>query len=411
VIAGARGAAWAPLRHRAFRTVWLTFLGVQLANWSETVGAVDVISAQSGSAALLALVQTASTLPAVVLALPAGAVADLVDRRLLLAGLVSAMAASMALLAVLVAAGSAPPAVVLLLTLAMGAAIAAAVPSFAALIPDLVPSADLASAVTLNGISINLARAVGPAVAGLALALLSATALFAALAAALGAMALLVLAAPREAGAPASRGERLGPAMWAGVRFARSSRELQAVLARGFAFVVPASALWAVLPAIAVHQLDLDAAAFGGILAALGIGAVLGAQLLPWLRARLGLDVLVACGTAYGAVNLVLLGALHDTVAAVASLVVAGAAWIAVLSSLNTAAQLAAPARVRGRALSINQLVFAAGMAGGSALWGLLADVAGLQEALLAAAGVLVASLLASRRWPLGRDGGRGTAP
>ncbi len=400
-----RGTAWAPLRHRAFRTVWLTFLGVQLANWSETVGAVAVISAQSGSAALLALVQTASTVPAVLLALPAGAVADLVDRRLLLIGLVGAMSASMALLAVLVAAGSATPAVVLVLTLAMGAAIAAAVPAFASLIPDLVPGADLASAVTLNGISINLARAVGPALAGLALALLSATALFAALAVALGAMALVLLAAPRRAGAPASPGERLGPAMRAGVRFARSSGELRAVLARGFAFVVPASALWAVLPAIAVGRLDLDAAAFGGILAALGSGAVLGAQLLPWLRARLDLDVLVACGTIYGVVNLVLLSSVHSTALAVASLIVAGAAWIAVLSSLNTAAQLAAPAWVRGRALSINQLVFAGGMAGGSALWGLLAEVAGLQASLLAAAGTLAASLLAARRWSLVASG------
>jgi predicted MFS family arabinose efflux permease len=396
-----RGTAWAPLRHRAFRTVWLTFLGVQVANWSETVGAVAVISGQSGSAALLALIQTASTVPAVVLALPAGAVADLIDRRWLLTGLVGSMALSMALLAVLVEAGSATPGVVLALTLAMGAAIAVAVPSFASLIPDLVPPADLASAVTLNGISINLARAVGPALAGVTLALLSPTALFAILAGALVGMALLVLGAPRAAGAPPSRDERFGPAMAAGVRFARSSRELQAVLARGFAFVVPASALWALLPAVAVQQLDLHPAAFGGVLAALGGGAVLGAQLLPWLRGRLGLDGLVACGSVYGAANLVMLGTVDSTGLAIASLVVAGAGWIAVLSSLNTAAQLAAPARVRGRALSINQLVFAAGMAGGSALWGLVAEAVGLTEALLVAAGALGASLLAARRWSL----------
>ena len=398
-----RGAAWTPLRHRAFRLVWLTFLGVQIANWSETVGAVAVIAGQSGSAVLLALVQTASTIPAVVLALPAGAVADLVDRRLLLIGLVGAMSASMALLATLVAAGAATPSVVLLLTLAMGAAIAAAVPAFASLTPDLVPAADLAPAVALSGISINLARAVGPALAGLALALLSATALFAALAVALAAMALLLVAAPRPARvrAPSAERERLGPAMRAGVRYARSSAALRSVLARGFAFVVPASAMWALLPAVAVHQLGLEPAAFGGILAALGGGAVLGAQLLPWLRARLGLGGLVACGSAYGAVNLVLLGTVHSTVAAVASLVLAGAAWMAVLSSLNTAAQLAAPAWVRGRVLSINQLVFAAGMAGGSALWGVLAEAIGLEAALLAAAGVLGLSLLAALRWSL----------
>jgi predicted MFS family arabinose efflux permease len=191
--------------------------------------------------------------------------------------------------------------------------------------------------------------------------------------------------------------------MRAGVRFARSSDDLRAVLARGFAFVVPASALWAMLPAVAVHRLELEPAAFGGILAALGSGAVLGAQMLPWLRARLGLDRLVSLGTAYGAVNLVLLSVIDSTALAVVSLVVAGAAWIAVLSSLNTAAQLAAPAWVRGRALSINQLVFAAGMAAGSAAWGMIAEAAGLATALVAAGAVLLASLGAERRWSLGR--------
>lgn len=397
----ATGAAWAPLRHRGFRLVWMTFLGVQLANWSETVGAVAVIATQSGSPALFALVQTASTAPAVLLALPAGAIADLVDRRRLLVGLVGSMSLSMALLAALVAAGAAPPAVVLGLTLAMGAGVAVALPSFASLIPDLVSAADLPAAVTLNGISINLARALGPAIAGLMLALISATALFALLAAALAAMAALLLAAPRDAGLGQARNERFGEAMRAGLRYARSSRPLQAVLGRGFAFVVPASALWAMLPAVTIQRLGLDAAAFGGILAALGGGAVLGAQLLPWLRARLGLDLLVSCGTAYGAVNLALLATVHSTALAVATLVVAGAAWIAVLSSLNTAAQLAAPASVRGRALSINQLVFAGGMGAGSAAWGVVAEAAGLQAALLAAAAVLVGSLLAARRWPL----------
>ena len=399
-----RAAAWSPLRHPRFRVVWLTFLGVQLANWSETVGAVAVISEQSGSPALLALVQTASTLPAVAVALPAGAAADLVDRRRLLVALVASMCASMLLLAAAVATDTATPAVVLALTFAMGCAIAVAIPAFASLIPDLVPRDDLAAAVTLNGISINLARALGPALAGIVLALTTAAALFGSIAGALGAMALLLLTTPRAAGTPPDQsGEGWTAAMRTGVRFATSSTDLRAVLARGFAFVVPASALWAVLPAVAVHRLDLEPAAFGGVLAALGAGAVLGAQLLPALRARLGLDRLVSLGTAYGAANLVLLSVVESTAIAVASLVIAGAAWIAVLSSLNTAAQLAAPAWVRGRALSINQLVFAAGMAAGSAAWGVIAEAAGLEAALIAAGGVLVASLAAARRWPLAR--------
>ena len=394
-------SAWAPLRHPSFRVLWLAFLGMQLMTWSQTVGAVDVIASRSGSAALLALVQTASTLPAVFLALPAGAAADLVDRRLLIVALNLSMAASMALLAVLVAADAATPAVVLGLTLAMGCAVAVAVPAFASLIPDLVPSADLAGAVTLNGISINLARVLGPAVAGAILALAGASVLFAFLAAVLAGLALVMLAQPRAAAVPPAQGDGMVAAMRTGLAFARRSEDLRGVLARAGAFVVPASALWAMLPAVAVQRLDLDPAAFGGVLAALGVGAVAGAQLLPRLRARLGLDALVVCGSIVGAINLVLLAVLDSLAAVVASLVVAGAGWIAVLSSLHTAAQLAAPSWVRGRALSVNQLVFSGGMATGSAMWGLLAEWAGVQVALVCAALLLLVSLPAGRRWAL----------
>jgi MFS family permease len=395
-------AAWAPLRHGAFRTAWLTFLGVQVVNWSETVGAVDVIAAQSGSVALLALVQTASTLPTVALAVPAGAAADLVDRRRLLLGVVTAMAAAMTLLAALVAVDVATPAVVLVLTLVLGGGIAVAFPSFSALIPDLVPRAELPAGVTLLGISINLARALGPAIAGVALLVVGASTLFAALAAALAAMAALLLTSPRPAAAPPARGTSVRAAMREGVRFAWTSRPFRAVLVRAGTFVVPANALWAVLPAVAVQRLGLDAAAFGGMLAAVGVGAVAGAQVLPALRARLGLDMLVRCGAAYCAVNLVVLALVDSTPVVVASLVVAGAAWIAALSSLNTAAQLAAPDQVRGRALALNQAVLSGGMASGALIWGVVAEAAGVQTALLVAAGAVLATLLGARRWPLG---------
>jgi predicted MFS family arabinose efflux permease len=312
------------------------------------------------------------------------------------------MAAGMALLAVLVAADAAPPAVVLLLTLVVGAGVWASFPAFSALIPDLVPDRDLAAGVTLIGISINLARAIGPAIAAVALVVAGASALFAGLAAALVVLVALLVASPGTGGAPPARGTSVGEAMREGVRFARGSGELRAVLARGGAFVVPASALWAVLPAVAVQRLGHDTSAFGGILAALGVGAVAGAQALPALRARCGLDVLLRWGTVYGAANLVVLALVDSTAPIVVSLVLAGAAWIAVLSSLNTAAQLAAPTWVRGRALSINQLVFSGGMAAGSALWGVVAETAGLRASLLTAAGVLLVSLLAGARWPLG---------
>jgi predicted MFS family arabinose efflux permease len=351
---------------------------------------------------LLALVQTAATLPAVLLALPAGAAADLLDRRLLIIALTLSMAGSMVVLAALVGVGAATPAVVLALTLALGCAVAAAIPAFASMVPDLVPASDLPGAVTLNGISINLARATGPAVAGLVLAVAGASVLFVVLAVVLAVIAGLLFARPRPAShAPPAQGEGLLTAMRAGASFARRSRALRVVLARGGLFVIAASALWALMPVVAVHRLGLAPAAFGGILAAVGTGAVAGAQLLPRLRARLGLDALLARGTAVSAVNLLLLGVLDSVVLVAVSLVVAGAAWIAVLSSLQTAAQLAAPTWVRGRALSVFQLVFSGGMAGGSAVWGLVAQAAGITEALVCAAALLLLTMLAVARWPL----------
>jgi predicted MFS family arabinose efflux permease len=290
---------------------------------------------------------------------------------------------------------------VLVLTVVLGCAIAVAVPAFASLIPDLVPRSDLAAAVTLNGISINLARALGPAVAGLILAFTTASALFVALGVTLAALCTLLLAIPDGVRRPAAHGAEWRAAMRTGVAWARGSAALKGVLVRGFCYVVPASALWAMLPAVAVQRLDLDPAAFGGVLAALGGGAVLGAQLLPWLRERLGLGRLMTIGSACVAANLAVLGVVDSVPVAVVSIVLSGMSWITVLSSLNTSAQLVAPDWVRGRALSINQCVFATGMAGGSAAWGFMADATSLRFALLGAAALLVLSLGTARRWSL----------
>lgn len=399
-----RTSAWTPLRHPAFRVAWLTFFGAQLATWSETVGAVEVIAAQSASVALLALVQAASTAPMFLLALPAGVATDLVDRRRLLLAVIGAMALAMGALSATTASDHATPAVVLALTLVMGAGIAVSLPAFSAVIPELLPREQLASGVTLVSISINLARALGPALAGVTLALINPATLFGLLAAVLVVTGAMLAFGPQAGGAPPARGVRPVAAMREGLAFARRSDRLRPVLVRGGAFTLPASALWAVLPAVAVQRLDLDAAAFGGILAAVGVGAVAGAQVLGWLRARLTLDQLLRLGTAYGAVNLALLALVHVTWVLVGSLVLAGAAWVAVLSSVNTAAQLASPAWVRGRALSINQLVFSGGMAAGSALWGVVCELTSLGAGLLAAAAVQAATLGLTRWWPLAED-------
>ena len=383
--------AWAPLRVPLFRGIWSVFLATQTVLWMQTVGAVAVIASLGGSAAQLALVQTAISLPAFLLALLAGALADIVDRRRLLLAMLGAALAVVAALVALTAGDAITIAGVLALTCALGAALAMTVPSFQATVPDVVPRELLVGAVALNGVAINLARAIGPALGGAIVALASATALFG-LEAAVVVVALLTLAALRSLPAGAREREQLGAAFRVGAGFALRHRPLVAVLLRAAAFVLPASALWALLPVVAGAQLDLGASGYGLLLGCLGAGAVLGATLLPRLRAKLGLDRLVAGGSLVTALVLVLLAVLHSAPVAAAALLVCGGAWIAVLSSLNAAAQFVAPAWARARALGAYQTVFQGGLAGGSAVWGLLTDAASLETALLVAAGLLAAS-------------------
>jgi predicted MFS family arabinose efflux permease len=384
-------SAWTPLRVPLFRRVWTVFLATQTVTWMQTVGAVAVIGSLGGSAGQLALVQTAVSLPAFLLALLAGAVADVVDRRRLLIAMQAWTLAVVVAVTLLSATGAITIAAVLLLTFALGAGVAMTAPSFQAIVPDVVPRDQLAGAVALNGVSINLARAIGPAVGGLVIAASSATALFGIEAGVIVA-ALVVLLALRGLPSGEDDPERLGGALRVGLRFALLHRPLVVVLVRAGAFVLPASALWALLPVVAHEQLSMGASGYGVLLGCLGAGAVAGATLLPKLRAQLGLDLLVAGGSLATAAVLVLLSLLRTPVLAGVLLVLCGGAWIAVLSSLNAAAQFVAPAWARARALGAYQTVFQGGLAGGSALWGLVTDATSLDAALVVAAVALAAS-------------------
>lgn len=387
-------SAWAPLRIALFRRVWTVFLASQVVTWMQTVAAVEVLVSLHASSAQLALVQTATSLPAFLLAVLAGSIADVVDRRALLLVMQAWMLLAACALVVLTATGAITAAGVLLLTFALGVTVAMTTPTFQAVTPDVVPHEQLAGAVSLMGVSINLARAIGPAIGGLLVALTSSSVVFGLEAAIVIATILLLL---RTRGISSAReGERapehLGGAVRVGLRYVLHHRPLLAVLARTAAFVLPASALWALLPVVAQRELGLGSTGYGVLLGCLGLGAVLGASFLPQLRASLGLDRLIAAGSLYTALNLVLLALLDVPALVGAALVLGGVAWIAVLSSLNTAAQTVAPAWVRARTLGAYQMVFQGGLAGGSAAWGVLATHASTTTALTIAAAVLAAT-------------------
>jgi MFS family permease len=397
-------SAVAPLRRAGFRAAWTALAGSQLVIWMNTVGAVTVIAGLSDSPTLIALVQTANSVPAVLLALVMGSMADIVDRRRFAVASQSWMLVSVAGLAALTLTDAITPGLTLALTFALGAGMAATFVLYQALTQDFVPRSELMAAVALNGVAINLARAVGPALAGFVIAALSAGALFALEAGLLVAIVGLVVVRVRPPGPVRASGERFAPAVRAGMRFVRFSPPVRTVLLRGAVFSVSASALWALLPVVALGRLGLSESSFGLLMGCVGSGAIIGATLLPRLRRRLTFDRMIALASLGLAGGLVALAYLPWAELVAFTLVLTGACWLMVLSSLNTSAQRVAPGWVRARTLAAFQLVMQGGLASGSLAWGVITGAADVETALTIAAAALVAGVVLARRWPLGES-------
>ncbi len=289
----------------------------------------------------------------------------------------------------------------LALTFVLGLGTAFNTPTWQAVMPELVPQRDLPAAVALNGITINVGRAVGPALGGVVAAAAGPGAVF--LLNALSFVGVLVVlyrwrATPRGSVLPA---ERVLGATRAGLRYIRHAPEVRAVLVRAGVFIWAGSALWALLPVLARRELGLGAAGFGVLFGCVGVGAIGGATVLPRVRGKHSLDRLLVGATVVFALVIAALALLRDLVALSALMVAGGVAWIALMASFNTAAQNTAPAWVRARALGAYLLVFQGGLALGSVLWGAIAARAGTRPALAIAAAALIAGLAATLRWPM----------
>ncbi|WP_434990978.1 MFS transporter [Xanthomonas melonis] len=392
------GGAWTPLREPIFRALWLAILGSNIGTWINDVAASWVMAGQTGSPLMVAAVQAATTLPVVLFALVAGTLADSVDRRrylLLTQGWMLLVAGALALLAQL---QLLTPWVLVGLTFAMGVGAAMAMPAQAAIVSELVPRPMLASAVALNSIGMNIARSIGPAIGGLIVAQFGPPWAFLLNGATFGLMWLVLWRWRRDAHASTLPPESFGTGLRAGLRYAAHAGRLQAVLIKAAGFFLFASALTALLPLVVRRDMQLGAGSYGILLGCIGIGAIGGALLLPRLRARYDRDVLVFVATLVCAVSLLGLALSRQIAVLCAVMVVNGLAWIAVLSSLQIAAQTSVPAWVRARALSLYIVVFSAGMAAGSLIWGALAQRTSIAVALqIAAAGAMIAALLVKR--------------
>jgi MFS family permease len=351
---------------------------------------------------IVAMVQVATTLPMFMFALPAGALADILDRRKFLIWLEAAATAISALFAAIVWAGLATPGNLLAFTFLIGVTAALTAPAWQAIVPQLVPKQDLAPAVAANSVGMNISRAVGPALGGVMIVALGIASPFW-----LNAISNLAIIGAlvwwRSPQRSSSRlpAERLGSAMRAGFRYARHNSHLRATLMRAVGFFLFASAYWALLPLVARSQIAGGPDLYGILLGLIGGGAVGGAFALPWLKKILGPDRLVAAGTFGTALTMILYGLAREPYTAMAASLIAGISWIAVLSSLNISAQVALPDWVRGRGLALFVTVFFGALTLGSAIWGQVAGMAGLPAAhLIAAAGaVLIVPL--TWRWKL----------
>jgi MFS family permease len=390
--------AWAPLRHPVFRALWIAQTVSNVGTWMQTVGAQWLMGDLGGGAFAVALVQTAVTLPVFLAVVPAGVLGDLLDRRRLLVAAQSGMLLTAAALAALTFADVTTQASLLALTFVLGLGQALVMPSWQAIQPELVARREIPQAATLNGVNVNVARAVGPAIGGLVVAAAGPGAVFAVNAASFLATVAALSWWRRPADDRAFGAESFAHAIRAGARYVRSSPNLRRLLGRTAAFIVPASAVWALLPVVARDRLSLGSEGYGLLLTAIGVGAVSGAFVLPRLRARLSLNALVgAASLTYGAALLVL--ALADDVApAVGALPPVGLAWITVMSSMNAGAQAMLPAWARARGLAFYQLTFMGGQAAGATAWGVVAQEVSLSGAFAIAAAGLAAGAVAGLR-------------
>jgi MFS family permease len=382
-----------------YRALWLAQFAANTGTWAQTVGAQWLMGDLGGGPFEIALVQVAMTLPVFLLVVPAGALGDILDRRRLLLSGQSLMFSCAAGLALVTARGLATPVTVLAMTAAMAVGQALCLPSFQAIQSELVPLRQIPQAALLNGANANIGRAVGPGVGGLLIAAAGPAAAFALNAASFLGVLLVLLMWRRQRDHRPLGTEHVLAATKAGARYIRDAPMFAAVLGRSALFMVFASALWALLPAVARGPLRLDADGYGLLLAGLGIGAVFGTVVIARLRRLLRAGFVATSFSIAYAVAMFAIGFSTRIEAAVALLVIGGMAWVAVQSTFSAAAQVLLPGWTRARGLAYFQLVFMGGQAFGALGWGALADLMSLPVAMTVPAIGLVLATAVGGWW------------
>jgi MFS family permease len=392
---------WKPLTRPEFRGVWASTLAIHLANWMQQVGAASLMTTLTPSPTMTALVQTAASLPAVLLGLPAGALADLIERRRWLIFVQLWLLTAIVITGASIAFGAAGPWGLLALTALIGVGFALHMPASQALLGEIVPRAELPAALVLAGVSFNISRIAGPAFAGLLISLGGGVAVYAAVGVcSIGTLLFLLQwkGVERKSIAPP---ERLWSALRSGVRYVRHAPECRVQLMHTLVFMLCGSATWALLPVLARDGYGLGAGGYGLLLGAFGIGGVLGVFVMPVMKRRWPPHGVVAWSAlGFGLITVSLAFPLPLPLA-LCELVVGGTVWMCGASSIYAALQGSLPDWVRARGISIYNLTYFASMAGGAALWGACAGITGTSVTLGLAGCSMALSALWLRRQPI----------
>ncbi len=398
-------SGFAPLRIPLFRDRWIASTVSSVGTWMQDTAGTWLMTSLTTSPLLIALMQTAASLPVLLLGLLAGATADIFDRRKLLIFWQAWMLASVAILAALTFVGYVSPCALLAFTFLLNIGSAMNNPAWQAIVPELVPRELIPDTVSLNAASNNLARAVGPALGGLMMAAFSRVHT--------GAGSVFFLNALSFAGViwvlynwkrtplfkSALPSERIAGSILTGLRYVRHAPDLQSSLVRAFVFPFFISAIWSLLAVVAKRDLSEGALGYGVLNGSLGLGAVIAATQLPLIRRRVSADTIIAVSTFYDVAVLLILAYVHYPAVIIPALVLSGFAWTSTMSTLNTSVQLSVPAWVQARALGTYLMTFQGGMALGAILWGFVAEHTSTPIALAAAACGLAVSYPLTRRF------------
>ncbi len=391
-------SAWDPLRRPVFRLLWGTWLTANICMWMNEVAAAWLMTTLTTSPVMVALVQSASVLPVVMFGLPSGALADILNRRRWFMFTQFWVAGNALVLCVVLAADAMTAPLLLWLTFGNGIGLAMRWPVYAAIVPELVPRSELPTAIALNGIAMNTSRIIGPIVAGALIASLGTGYVFLLNAALSLAAGLVIMRWRLEPNSSVLPGERFFGAMRVGFQYVAQSLLMRSLLLRIAIFFLQSTALLALLPLVAKRMPAGGAWTYTFLLASLGLGAIATAVFLPRLRVLITRDRLLRDGTLVQAFAMVAVGFAPNVWSAMPAMMLAGAAWLAVVNTLTVASQLSLPDWVRARGMSLYMMTMMAATSAGAALWGQVASMIDVPWTFVAAAATGIALMLLAGR-------------